>query len=101
MRFRFSADGRYASREAIEYEIPSGRFVFRRDQEGTYVTTGTRLELRPSRSTRTRKMPEDPAGDYVGKPEPLDRRVFTFRAGTHALHLQESGQGALILLRES
>jgi len=101
MRFSFSSDGTYASREALEYNIPSGRFIFHRNQEGTYVTTGDRLELIPTRSTRTRKMPEDPAGDYVDKPEPLDRRVFTFRAEPGALHLHETGGYNLILLRVS
>ncbi len=32
MRFRFSADGEYASRESLEYNIPLGRFVFHRDK---------------------------------------------------------------------
>jgi hypothetical protein len=101
MRFRFSSDGTYVSREALEYNIPSGRFVFHRDQAGTYVTAGDRLELTPTRSSRTRRMPEDPGGDYIDKPEPLDRRVFTFRAEQRALHLHEEGGYALILQRVS
>ena len=99
MRFRFSADGRYASRESLKYEVPSGRFVFHRDQEGTYTTNGDRLELTPTRSTRTREMPEDPKGDYTDRPDSLSRRYFTFRAGPTALHLHETGGYALVLLR--
>lgn len=100
MRFRFSADGTYKSREAMEYEASGGRFVFHRDQDGTYVATGDQLELNPARSTRTRKAPDDPAGDYTDQPEALKRRVFTFRAGRAALHLHESGGYALVLLRD-
>ncbi|MDX3659223.1 hypothetical protein PV646_18095 [Streptomyces sp. ID05-26A] len=101
MRYRFSADGRYASREALEYNVPSGRFVFHRNQEGTYSATGDRLELTPAKSTRTRKTPEDPGGDYTDVPEPLEPRVFTFRADADSLHLHESGGYALVLLRAS
>jgi hypothetical protein len=98
MRFRFSADGQYESRESLEYNIPSGRFVFHRDQAGQYKTSGNRLELTPVRSTRTRHMPEDPGSDYVDKPEPLTLRVFTFRATPTALNLHESGGYALVLV---
>ncbi|MCX2947063.1 hypothetical protein [Lentzea sp. NEAU-D7] len=75
--------------------------MFHRDQEGTYTAAADRLELRPDRSTRTRKMPEDAAGDYVEVPEPLERRTFTFRADLDSLHLHESGGHALVLLRDS
>jgi hypothetical protein len=98
MRFRFSADGQYASRESLEYNIPAGRFVFHRDQAGTYTASGDRLALAPSRSTRTRQMPEDPDNDYVDKPEDLTRRTFTFRATPTALDLHESGGYALVLV---
>jgi hypothetical protein len=98
MRFRFSADGRYSSRESLEYEIPLGRFVVHRDQVGTYQAAGDRLELVPIRSTRTRRMPEDPGNDYVDKPEAPTRRVFTFRATPTALNLHENGGCALVLV---
>ncbi|MET9224351.1 hypothetical protein [Lentzea sp. NPDC003310] len=100
-RYRFSADGRYESREALEYNVPTGRFVFHRDQTGRYTTAEDRLELAPERSTRTRKSPEDPGGDYVDVPEPLDARVFTFRADLDSLRLQENGRRELLLLRVS
>lgn len=98
MRFRFSADGQYASRESLEYNIPLGRFVFHRDQVGRYEASGDRLELTPTRSTRTRQMPEDPDNDYVDKPEELTLRIFTFRATPTALDLRESGGYALVLV---
>lgn len=98
MRFRFSADGQYTSRESMEYKIPLGRFVFHRDQAGTYKASGDLLELTPARSTRTRHMPEDPGNDYVDKPEELTRRVFTFRATPTTLTLHEKGGYALVLV---
>jgi hypothetical protein len=98
MRFRFSADGEYASRESLESNIPLGRFVFHRDQAGKYKVSGDRLELTPARSTRTRQMPEDPGNDYVDKPEKLTRRFFTFRATPTALNLHESDGYALVLV---
>lgn len=101
MRYRFSADGRYASREALEYDVPSGRFVFHRNQEGTYSASDGRLELTPGKSTRTRKMPEDPDGDHTDLPEPLKPREFTFSADLDSLRLHESGGHALVLLRAS
>lgn len=101
MRFRFLPDGKYISREALEYNGPDGRFVFHRDQEGSYAAAGDQLELTPARSTRTRTMPEDPASDYADQPEPLKPRVFTFRADRSALHLHETGGHPLILLRVS
>ena len=99
MRFRFSAGGRYASRESLEYPVPSGRFVFHRDQEGSYVTGGDRLELRPARSARTRQAPADPGGDYADRPEAPKPRIFTFRAESQTLHLHESGGHPLVLTR--
>jgi hypothetical protein len=98
MRFRFSSDGRYESRESLEYDEATGRFVFHRDQEGEYRATGNRLELTPSRSTRTRRAPDDPANDYVDKPEVLTPRLFTFRATPTALNLHEDGGYALVLV---
>ncbi|WP_189153348.1 hypothetical protein [Lentzea pudingi] len=79
--------------------MPSGRFVFHRIQQGTYTAAGDKLELKPEKSTRIRKMPEDPAGDYPEVPEPLETRAFTFRADLDSLHLHESGRYALVLLR--
>ena len=71
MRFRFSADGQYASRESLEYNIPLGRFVFHRDQAGTYKASGDRLELTPARSTRTRqRCGERLAGRDPGRGDP-------------------------------
>ena len=99
MRFRFSAGGRYASRESLEYPVPTGRFVFVRDQEGSYVTDGARLELRPARSARTRRAPADPGGDYAGRPEPVHPRIFSFRALPETLHLLETGGHPLVLTR--
>ena len=65
---------------------------------GAYKASGDRLELAPTRSTRTRQMPEDPDNDYVDKAEELTRRTFTFRATPTELDLQESGGYALVLV---
>jgi len=98
IRFHFSSDGQYASRESLEYKIPLGRFVFHRDQAGKYKAFGDRLELAPARSTRTRQMPEDSGNDYIDKPEKLTRRVFKFRVTPTALYLHESGGYPLVLV---
>lgn len=98
--FRFLPDGRFRSVEILSYEMPRGVFEFRRVQDGTATVDGNRLELRPVRSTRSRTNPEDPAGDYSDRPEPLKVRAYRWQVDGQSLRLASADGIELILVRQ-
>lgn len=78
LKYRFTADGGYTFVGILTYRNPEGRFQFTFTAEGRARTEDSQLFLNPTRATKSRMDPDDPAGDYTGRPAPLtqERRAW-------------------------
>lgn len=86
--YRFTPDGRYAVAGVLTQPRGGGSFFrFTRAESGTATVQGQVLTLQPTNATSTRDDPEDTAGNYTDRPEPLKARQFQWTSTATSLTL--------------
>ncbi|WP_128376354.1 hypothetical protein [Streptomyces cavernae] len=88
LAYRFTAEGKYKYVGLISYPMgEKGIYELTHLAEGTFRALGSDLTLRPSSASVTRKNPENPAGDHVNRPVPLETQRYRWKIVDQELSL--------------
>jgi hypothetical protein len=98
--YRFLANGRFRSIEILNQARPGGIFEFRVQQDGLAEVTGSRLLLRPTASTTTRRDPDDPENDYTDRPASLEQSAYAWQVAGTTLSLRSDDGNVIALTRQ-